>query len=74
LFENRSITPFENQFDPLPRSKQPETRLELPEIVPVYITYLTAQPGAKGGVAFRPDVYGRDGLGSPGLTAGDFAR
>lgn len=59
---------------PLPRSKQPETRLELPEIVPLYITYLTAQPGAKGGVAFRPDVYGRDGLGSPGLTAGDFAR
>jgi murein L,D-transpeptidase YcbB/YkuD len=33
----------------------------MPEPVPVYITYLTAQPeGAT--IAFRSDVYNRDGL------------
>lgn len=44
---------------PLPRSKTPETRIALPVIVPIYITYLTALPEA-GQVTFRPDVYGRD--------------
>ncbi|PLK27845.1 L,D-transpeptidase family protein [Novosphingobium sp. TH158] len=46
---------------PLPRSRKPETRVELPVIVPIYITYLTAQP-EKGRVAFHADVYGRDVL------------
>ena len=45
---------------PLPRGlKGPEQRLELPEVVPVYITYLTAMP-ENGQIAFRSDVYGRD--------------
>ncbi|MEJ6011237.1 L,D-transpeptidase family protein [Novosphingobium aquae] len=44
---------------PLPRSRKPETRVELPVMVPIYITYLTARP-EKGRVAFQPDVYGRD--------------
>jgi L,D-transpeptidase YcbB len=45
---------------PLPRtSREPEQRLELPEVVPVYITYLTAMP-ENGQIAFRSDVYGRD--------------
>lgn len=45
---------------PLPRgSKAPEQRLELPEMVPVYLTYLTALP-ENGRIALRPDVYGRD--------------
>lgn len=45
---------------PLPaKVKGPEQRIELPEVVPVYITYLTAMPG-KGGIAFRNDVYVRD--------------
>lgn len=44
---------------PLPRSKKPETRVELPVLVPIYIVYLTAQP-AKTGIAFQRDVYGRD--------------
>lgn len=44
---------------PLPRSRTPERRVELPEPVPIYITYLTAAPeGAV--IRFRPDVYGRD--------------
>lgn len=44
---------------PLPRSKKPETRVELPVLVPIYIVYLTARP-AKTGIAFQRDVYGRD--------------
>lgn len=52
----------------LPRSKTPETRVELPTIVPLYITYLTAMP-EQGRIAFRSDVYGRDGaLGASGFV------
>ena len=40
-------------------SSAPEQRVELPEPVPVYITYLTAAPTA-GGIVFRSDPYGRD--------------
>ncbi|MDB5696672.1 MAG: murein L,D-transpeptidase [Sphingomonas bacterium] len=44
---------------PVARGSTPEQRLDLPEPVPVYITYLTAAPEPHG-VALRPDVYGRD--------------
>lgn len=45
---------------PLPaRVRRPEQRIELPEVVPVYITYLTAVPDAQG-VALRDDVYALD--------------
>jgi murein L,D-transpeptidase YcbB/YkuD len=37
-----------------------EQKLDLPTLVPVYITYLTAAPDATGTIAFRSDVYGRD--------------
>ena len=37
----------------------PEQRVDLPQPVPVYITYLTAVPTSDG-VELRPDVYGRD--------------
>ena len=48
---------------PLPRgTRAPEQRVDLPVPVPVYITYLTAMPD-KGRVAFRNDVYARDGTG-----------
>ncbi len=49
---------------PLPKSKTPETRVELPTIVPLYITYLTAMP-EQGRITFRPDVYARDGGQQP---------
>ena len=45
-------------------SNAPEQRVDLPEPVPVYITYLTAAPAANG-LAFRNDVYGRDRPGAP---------
>ena len=41
------------------RTKVPERRVDLPEPVPVYITYLTAAAEGEG-LVFRPDVYGRD--------------
>ena len=37
----------------------PEQKIDLPTLVPVYITYLTVAPTDKG-LAFRNDVYGRD--------------
>jgi murein L,D-transpeptidase YcbB/YkuD len=39
---------------------KPEQRIDLPTLVPVYITYLTALP-TEHGIAFRSDVYGLDG-------------
>ena len=51
LFEGKS---------PRPRGGAPEQRVDLPEPVPVYITYLTALPAAGGGIVFQPDLYGRD--------------
>ncbi|VWX49679.1 L,D-transpeptidase family protein [Novosphingobium sp. 9U] len=45
---------------PVPTAtKQREQAVPLPVQVPVYLTYLTAT-GDKTGLAFRPDVYGRD--------------
>jgi murein L,D-transpeptidase YcbB/YkuD len=46
---------------PLPRRvTEVERRVNLPEAVPVYITYLTAMP-ANDKITFNPDPYGRDG-------------
>jgi murein L,D-transpeptidase YcbB/YkuD len=48
---------------PLPRRvRTPEKRIALPELVPVYITYLTAMP-EDGHIVFHDDVYSRDALG-----------
>jgi murein L,D-transpeptidase YcbB/YkuD len=44
-----------------PKAGAPEQQVDLPEPVPVYITYLTAAPEGKT-IAFRSDVYNRDGL------------
>jgi L,D-transpeptidase YcbB len=45
----------------VPKGKDPkvEDEVDLPKPVPVYMTYLTAQPTATG-VQFMPDHYGRD--------------
>ncbi|MEO7635618.1 MAG: L,D-transpeptidase family protein [Sphingomicrobium sp.] len=47
-----------------------EEQVALPDPVPVYITYLTAKPGASG-IAYFDDIYGRDAarLAQLGLTA-----
>lgn len=50
---------------PLPKTvagkAAPEQRIDVPTLVPVYITYLTAMPTERG-IAFRSDVYGRDSV------------
>jgi murein L,D-transpeptidase YcbB/YkuD len=38
----------------------PEQQVDLPQPVPVYITYLTVLPTGDGGVVFRSDAYRRD--------------
>jgi len=45
----------------VPQGKNPkvEQEVDLPQPVPVYMTYLTAQPSASG-IQFMPDPYGRD--------------
>jgi murein L,D-transpeptidase YcbB/YkuD len=45
---------------PVPRGAAPEQKVDLPEPVPVYITYLTVLPGGPEGLTFQPDSYGRD--------------
>ncbi len=45
--------------DPAAPSANPESHVQLPEGVPIYVTYLTAQPG-ESGVEFADDVYGLD--------------
>jgi murein L,D-transpeptidase YcbB/YkuD len=42
-----------------------EQNVDLPEPVPVYITYLTAAPDGQG-IVYRPDVYNRDVAGARG--------
>jgi len=44
---------------PRPESDAPEQSVDLPEPVPVYITYLTARP-ENGRITFQNDIYGRD--------------
>lgn len=45
----------------VPKGRDPkvEQEVDLPKPVPVYMTYLTAQPTANG-IQFMPDPYGRD--------------
>jgi L,D-transpeptidase YcbB len=45
---------------PKPTTGEPEERVDLPQPVPVYVTYMTAGIAANGPV-FRPDPYDRDG-------------
>ena len=49
------------------KGAKPEQRVDLPEPVPVFITYLTAMP-AGGGIAYFDDIYGRDGQALGGLA------
>ncbi|HEX8124162.1 MAG TPA: L,D-transpeptidase family protein [Allosphingosinicella sp.] len=54
---------------PRPAGPAPEQRVDLPEPVPVYITYLTALPDPARGVALQRDVYARDERRSSGRRA-----
>ncbi|HEX8261993.1 MAG TPA: L,D-transpeptidase family protein, partial [Allosphingosinicella sp.] len=54
---------------PRPAGPAPEQRVDLPEPVPVYITYLTALPDPEKGVVLQRDVYARDGRRSSRRSA-----
>ncbi len=54
---------------PTTRSARPEQRVDLPQPVAVFLTYLTAMPGG-GTVAYLPDVYNRDRAALATLDAG----
>ena len=45
---------------PQPRGPAPEQEVDLPEPVPVYLTYLTVLPAKGGGLLFAADPYRRD--------------
>ena len=49
-----------NGAPPKPRGSAPEQQVNLPEPVPVYLTYLTMLPAKGGGLVFGPDPYKRD--------------
>ena len=48
-----------NGMPPSTASAKPEQRVDLPEPVPVFLTYLTAVPG-ESGIDYFTDVYNRD--------------
>jgi murein L,D-transpeptidase YcbB/YkuD len=56
---------------PLPQSDSPETKVDLPRPVPVYLTYLTAH-AEQGQIALGPDPYGLDAAKRPSLAVGRF--
>ena len=56
--------------DPVAPSTQPEYAEQLSSPVPVFVTYLTAQP-QDGQLTFLPDVYGLDPAGSTRVASGD---
>jgi murein L,D-transpeptidase YcbB/YkuD len=45
---------------PKPEGNAPEQEVDLPEPVPVYLTYLTVLPKKGGGLVFQDDPYRRD--------------
>jgi murein L,D-transpeptidase YcbB/YkuD len=51
----------------MPAAGSPETRIDLRQPVPIYITYLTVQPSG-GRLALGPDPYGRDGAARAALA------
>lgn len=53
----------------MPVAGEAERRVDLPSLVPVYVTYLTLQPQDDGQVTVLSDPYGRDSTGEPALAA-----
>jgi L,D-transpeptidase YcbB len=53
-----------------PVSSRPEQKTDLAAPVPIYVTYITAQPGASG-LALRPDPYNHDTGQHTGLASAD---
>lgn len=54
--------------EPVAPSPEPEQFVKLPQGVPIYVAYLTAQP-AGGKISYSADIYGRDPAGLPQANA-----
>ena len=52
----------------MPGADATEQRIDLPQLVPVYITYLTAEPEQNGTIAMLDDPYGRDAASGRALA------
>ena len=50
--------------EPVPPGTEPEIPVQMPRGVPIYLTYITAHPGADGQLAFLKDIYGWDQPGA----------
>jgi murein L,D-transpeptidase YcbB/YkuD len=50
--------------DAAPPSGEPEQLVNIGKGVPIYLTYLTAQPSDDGAIAYAEDVYGLDTVGA----------
>lgn len=48
-----------NGYPPRPQGAKPEQKVNLPQMVPIYITYLTAVPSGTS-IVYFDDFYGRD--------------
>ena len=55
----------------MPSGEEVEQRFDLPAVVPVYVTYLTVQPGSDGHIAMLGDPYGRDRASAPAVALKD---
>ncbi len=55
--------------EPVAPSAEPEQFVQLPKGIPIYLTYLTAQP-VDGKIVYTTDIYGRDTHGSAQASAG----
>ena len=55
----------------VPTSTKPEETVNLPQPVPVYLTYLTAAPDRNGRIVRRNDIYGRDDAQLAVMARGD---
>ncbi len=50
--------------EPVPPGSDPEIPVQMPSGVPIYLTYITAQPAPDGQLAFLKDIYGWDKPGA----------
>jgi len=61
LEDARRLAKWLLQREPTAPTDTPETHVQIPTGVPVYVTYLTANVGADGKLAYLSDTYGWDG-------------
>jgi murein L,D-transpeptidase YcbB/YkuD len=58
--------------EPVPPGSEPEIQVQLQRPVPIYVTYITAQPGPQG-LTFLKDEYGWDKPGAAQMAAAQMA-